>query len=65
MGSDDSPLDADYYIIDDLRHGDLIVAGTDGVWYAHARTHMQHGFTEECEAGADVGARFCVSDAGQ
>ena len=32
MGSDDSPLDADYYIIDDLRHGDLIVAGTDGVW---------------------------------
>eukprot|EP00802_Teleaulax_amphioxeia_P013354 Tamp_13404.p1 GENE.Tamp_13404~~Tamp_13404.p1 ORF type:complete len:555 (-),score=77.21 Tamp_13404:59-1702(-) len=32
MGSDDSPLDADYYIIDDLRHGDLLVAGTDGVW---------------------------------
>ena len=25
MGSDDSPLDADYYIIDDLRHGDLLV----------------------------------------
>ena len=33
MGSDDSPLDADYYIIDDLRHGDLIIAGTDGVWW--------------------------------
>ena len=24
MGSDDSPLDGDYYILDDLRHGDLI-----------------------------------------
>ena len=64
MGSDDSPLDADYYIIDDLRHGDLIVAGTDGVWYAHTRTHTQDRFTEECCETGDVGARVCVSDVG-
>jgi protein phosphatase PTC7 len=32
MGSDDSPGDADYYVLEDLAEGDLIVAATDGVW---------------------------------
>ncbi|KAJ1491153.1 phosphatase 2C-like domain-containing protein, partial [Baffinella frigidus] len=32
MGSDDSPGDADYYVLEDLAEGDLIVCATDGVW---------------------------------
>lgn len=32
MGSDDSPYDADYYIITDIAADDVLVLATDGVW---------------------------------
>jgi len=31
-GSDDSPADADYYVLEDLAEDDYIVLATDGVW---------------------------------
>jgi len=32
MGSDDTPGDGDYYILENLRNDDLLVLATDGVW---------------------------------
>lgn len=32
MGSDDTPRDADYYVLEDIAAGDVIIAATDGVW---------------------------------
>jgi len=31
-GSDDSPADADYYVLDDLAEDDFVVLATDGMW---------------------------------